>query len=77
MLVDPSGRVVASATEEYPLHTPRPGWAEQDPRDWWRGTVGAIRRVLAASGARPEAFYGLLEERLVTRESSDGPGEPD
>ena len=59
VLVDPSGRVVASATEEYPLHTPRPGWAEQDPHDWWRGTVGAIRRVLADSGARPEEVRGL------------------
>ncbi len=59
VLVDPSGRVAARATHEYPLHTPRPGWAEQDPADWWRGTVSAIRDVLSASGAKPEQVRGL------------------
>jgi xylulokinase len=59
VLVQPSGRVVARATHEYPLHTPRPGWAEQDPADWWRATVAAIRDVLQASGARPEDVRGL------------------
>ncbi len=59
LLIDPAGAVVASATEEYPLHTPRPGWAEQDPQDWWRGTVAAIRRVISTSGARPEEIRGL------------------
>jgi len=59
LLVDLSGKVVARATKEYPLHTPRPGWAEQDPADWWRGAVEAIRDVLATSGARPEEVRGL------------------
>jgi len=59
VLVQPSGRVGAGATHEYPLHTPRPGWAEQDPADWWRATVAAIRDVLHASGARPEEVRGL------------------
>ena len=39
----PHGRLIAAATEEYPLHTPRPLWAEQDPNDWWRATVRAVR----------------------------------
>ena len=59
LLIDTSGKVVASATKEYPLHTPRPGWAEQDPADWWRGTVDAIREVMAKAGARPEEVRGL------------------
>ena len=59
VLIDETGRVVARATHEYPLHTPRPGWAEQDPADWWRATVAAVRDVLAASGARPDDIRGL------------------
>jgi len=59
LLVDTAGAVVARATHEYPLHTPRPGWAEQDPEDWWRGTVAAIRDVMAKSGAGPEEVRGL------------------
>ncbi len=50
ILVDEAdGRVVAGATREYPLHTPRPLWAEQDPDDWWRGTVGVVQDALAAA----------------------------
>ncbi len=59
VLVDGAGGVVARATSEYPLHTPRPGWAEQDPEDWWRGTVESVRRVMAESGARPEEVRGI------------------
>jgi xylulokinase len=42
---------VASAEEEYPLSTPRPGWAEQDPEDWWRASRTALAR-LGADGGR-------------------------
>jgi len=43
--------VLASAEEEYPLSTPMPGWAEQDPEDWWRASEAALAR-LEAGGAR-------------------------
>lgn len=59
VLVETTGRLAARATHEYPLHTPRPGWAEQDPADWWRATVAAIRDVMSASGARPDEVRGL------------------
>lgn len=42
------GAVLASASADYPLSTPRPGWAEQHPADWWR----ASREVLATAAAR-------------------------
>lgn len=50
LLVEETGRVVASAYKEYPLSQPRPGWAEQDPEEWWRAVVEAAREVLARSG---------------------------
>ncbi len=60
ILVDPAtGDVVAGATEEYPLYTPQPQWAEQDPADWWRATCGAVRAVIAKAGARPEDVQGV------------------
>jgi len=40
-----SGEVVAEASVEYPLSSPRPGWSEQDPADWWRGAKEAMGRV--------------------------------
>lgn len=48
VLVDVEGRVLASATHDYPLLVPRPGWTEQEPHAWWEATVRSIRTVLAA-----------------------------
>ena len=47
LLIDETGKIVARATVEYPLSTPRPNWAEQDPSDWWQATIQATGRVLA------------------------------
>jgi xylulokinase len=43
--ISPDGRVLASASEEYGLSTPRPGWAEQDPEDWWRAAQACLARL--------------------------------
>ena len=40
--VSHDGEVLARAERSYPLSTPRPGWAEQDPEDWWEATQGAL-----------------------------------
>lgn len=47
ILVGEDGSVAASRSEEYPLYTPQPGWAEQHPEDWWTGTAACIRALLA------------------------------
>ncbi len=54
LAITPTGDVVATAEESYPLSTPQPGWAEQDPEDWWR----ASEKALAALGVEP-AGVGL------------------
>lgn len=46
LVIDGRGQVVARAVSEYPLYTPWFGWAEQDPADWWAGTVSSIRQVI-------------------------------
>jgi len=59
LLINKQGTVLASAGVEYPLSHPRPGWAEQDPEDWWRAVVDGIRKVLHDSGIRAGEVRGL------------------
>ena len=45
--VSPEGEVLARIEEAYPLSTPQPGWAEQDPEDWWRAAESALAELAA------------------------------
>jgi xylulokinase len=60
VLIDREGAVVASATVEHAAFaSPQIGWAEQDPRDWWRAAVAAIKKVLASVYLDPKAIGGV------------------
>ena len=64
------GAVVARAEVEHPLSMPHPGWAEQEPADWWAGA----RAVLDALGAEAEiASIGLTGQMhgLVALDAGD------
>jgi xylulokinase len=45
LAISPDGDVLASAEERYGLSSPQPGWAEQDPDDWWRASEAALARL--------------------------------
>jgi xylulokinase len=53
------GDIVASATSEYPLSTPKPLWAEQDPEHWWKGTCHAVREVVRQLNGKKIDAVGL------------------
>ena len=50
VLFDTLGNTIASATSEYPLLQPYPGWAEQHPEDWWNATLWTIKEILNKTG---------------------------
>ena len=53
------GLIVATATVEYPLASPKPGWSEQDPEDWWQATVKSVRQVLKVAKVKPDGVGGI------------------
>ena len=46
LAVREDGEILASATVEYPLYSPKPGWSEQDPADWWKASVTSVKQVM-------------------------------
>ncbi|QDT63983.1 xylulokinase [Calycomorphotria hydatis] len=55
------GIILASATAEYPLSTPKPGWSEQEPHHWWEATIKTVKKVMkdAKLGKADVAGIGL------------------
>ena len=52
-VVDRTGTILAIRARAHEQIVPRFAWSEQRPADWWAGTGGAIRDVLAdVEGAR-------------------------
>jgi xylulokinase len=47
------GSIRGIGTAEYPILTPSVGYAEQEPEDWWRATVLAVRQAMDKAG-RPD-----------------------
>ncbi len=54
-----SGRPLAYGVKEYPLTLPRPGWAEQNPNDWWHAITLAVREAVQKAGVKPERIRGI------------------
>lgn len=50
VLVADDGTIVATASADYPLSTPRPGWSEQDPALWWDACGRVCRELVAKPG---------------------------
>jgi xylulokinase len=59
LLIDEQGHVVSSATTPLPISMPQPLWSEQDPQDWWNGTVQSIRQSVAQAGVKAESVAAI------------------
>jgi xylulokinase len=59
LVVDEVGRTLGSGYAQYPLRHPHPGWAEQEPDEWWRAAIAAVRMALIKAGNPAVAAIGL------------------
>ena len=59
ILIDPSGNLLGSAAAEYPVVTPHPGWAEQNPDDWYQAAVKTIRQAVGQAGISGGDIAGI------------------
>jgi xylulokinase len=60
VLVDTGGNIHASASQPYPIHYPRPDWAEQEPEDWWHAVTTTTRQVMEKSGVAPRDVLAMV-----------------
>ena len=59
LVCDEDGKVIATAMAEHPISSPRPGWSEQDPRDWWDATCKSTRAVLKKAKLKAADVGGI------------------
>lgn len=54
VLVDIEGRVHGKCFEPYKTYYPCPGWAEQEPEDWWKAVSRTTKLLLEHTGVSPK-----------------------
>jgi xylulokinase len=67
--IDEEGHVLATASAEYPLSRPEPGWSEQEPEDWWRAAQDVLGRLPEGPVGLSGQMHGLVvldaEQRVL------------
>lgn len=53
------GKVISTASGEYKVYYPKPGWAEQDPEDWWSAVCRAVKQALEEGKVSPQEIEGV------------------
>jgi xylulokinase len=59
LVCDEDGAVLATAVAEHPISSPKPGWSEQNPEDWWQACCIATKAVLKKAKLKPADIGGI------------------
>ena len=59
VVMSEDGRILGSAYQEYPLITPRPGWAEHEPEWYWDAVADTIQASPTQAGIDPGEVRGV------------------
>lgn len=73
---DTLGRPLGQGSSAYETRIPKPGWAEQDPSDWWRALGEAVPKALRDAGVDGRDVRGLgLDTTSCTVVALDAEGQ--
>lgn len=76
LIMDEKGQVQGVGYHECDIITPRPGWVEQDPHDWWKACSLAVKQAVSQSGRGADivgiGFSGQMQGNTML----DKHGEP-
>ncbi len=59
LLLSPDGRVLAAAESPHTLLTPKPGWTEQQPAEWWKACILSTKAALKKAKLKPDAVKAI------------------
>ena len=59
VIADEEGKIYGSYYVEYPLYSPKNGWFEHNPEDYWKVFCKNMQQILQQSGADPAQVAGV------------------
>lgn len=59
ILIRPPGDVLALISRPVSFSAPQPGWAEQDPQEWWDNTRAIVPQLLAQAAIKADDVGGI------------------
>ena len=59
LICDHAGEVIATAVAPHTVESPRPGWSEQAPAQWWQAVCRASKAVIKRARLRPGDITGV------------------
>ncbi len=73
MLLAEDGTILNTASRDYPLEFPQPGWSQQDPAHWWQAVMECMPELLAGFDAAQVAGIGVAGQMhgLVVLDEKD------
>jgi xylulokinase len=59
LICNDRGKVIATAVADHLISSPKPGWSEQDPLDWWAATCRATKAVVKKAKLKATDISGI------------------
>ena len=56
---DRNGKVLATASGDYPVYYPHEGWAEQNPEEWWDAVCRATKETIQKADITADEIAGI------------------